>query len=59
MDKQERASTAPIATFEVTQEFTVPLDPLASENPKFAKVKLPIPMTDEQKKRLKAFIESL
>jgi hypothetical protein len=46
-------------TFEVTQELTVPLDPLSSEKPKFAKLAVPVPLTDEQKKRLQAFIETL
>jgi len=44
---------------DVSQTFTVALDPLSSDAPKFGKVILPVPLTADQKKRLKAFIESL
>ncbi len=42
----------------LSQTCTVALDPPSGESPKFGKVVLPIPLTDEQK-RLKPFIESL
>ena len=44
---------------EVFQTFNIPLDPLSVETPKFGKLTLPVPLNDEQKKRLKAFIGSL
>ena len=41
------------------RSFTVALDPLSSETPKFAHVLIPVPLRDEQKARLLSFIESL
>jgi len=54
-----RGQIVTAANFEISQTFMVALDPLSSESPKFGKVILPVPLTDDQKKRLKAFIESL
>jgi hypothetical protein len=48
-----------VASLTESQTFTVALDPLSSDAPKFGKVILPVPLTADQKKRLKAFIESL
>lgn len=39
--------------------FNVALDPITSEAPQFAQVLIPIPLNDEQKKRLIAFLQNL
>ncbi len=43
----------------IQKVFNVALDPIASEHPQFAQVLIPVPLRDEQKKRLINFIESL
>lgn len=38
---------------------TVPLDPITSDKPQFAQLAIPIPISDEQKKRLINFLQNL
>jgi len=42
-----------------TKIFNVALDSLATDNPQFAQVLVPIPLSETQKKRLKDFVDSL
>jgi hypothetical protein len=57
IDRQQQPP--PFAAAPKSKVFNVALDPLASDNPQFAQVLIPVPLRDEQKKRLRDFIESL
>jgi hypothetical protein len=39
--------------------FNVALDPITNEAPQFAQVLIPVPLSDEQKKRLINFLQNL
>jgi len=39
--------------------FNVALDPITSDAPQFAQVLIPVPMNDDQKKRLISFLQTL
>jgi hypothetical protein len=39
--------------------FNVALDPITTDAPQFAQVLIPVPLSDDQKKRLINFLQSL
>ena len=59
-ETQEKPETlAPQAKTLKSKVFNVALDPITNEAPQFAQVLIPVPLSDDQKKRLINFLQSL